>query len=233
MNLPIERIPKAFRPAAVLAGVAIILAGLLATEGLLLRISQHTPPQTQAKPTTNAEPDIDQEDFQLPEEDEYDQMVTRPLFMERRKPGEAPAQAMEAAEKKPATPMTFKLMGIITTPTTQAALLIDAKGKYRRLKLQANLDGWELVELQRDKAVLEQNGKTETLALLKKRPPSPTAATAGKTPANAATKKAKDEDEEDVPEEEDNSDMEGTEDEDMVPSDEEVMNEGEETTSDE
>lgn len=232
MNLSIDRIPKPFRPAAVLGAIAVMLTLVLAAEGLLLNLGDPEIPRAPAKSQTNSEQDSSPEEFELPGEDEYDQMVSRPLFMERRQPGQAPAQTVETSERKPATPMTFKLMGIITTPTKKAALLVDAKGKYRRLKLNDALDGWELVELEGDKVILEQNDKKETLQLLKKRPVTPAPA-AGKAAANPAPKKTADEDEEEIPADDENIDMEGTEDQDMMSSDDEGMSEEEATASEE
>jgi hypothetical protein len=154
---------------SILGAIALALGVAVTVEWAVLarhRGRDLQPPPAKTAPA--AEPGIEEEDFELPALDDYEQMAERPLFMENRRPGVETAEA--AAPPPPPTPMTLKLMGIVSTPKEKTALLMDSKGKYKRLKVQDTLDGWMLVELSSDKATLQQGDKREDLPLLKKRP---------------------------------------------------------------
>lgn len=158
---------------AVLAGVAAVLALSLAVEWLVLERSgsrEVSPPSARTAPAPIDDTEIEG-DFELPPLEDYRQMVERPLFMETRRPGAETNEA--AAPQSPPRPINLKLMGVVWTPHGKIALLVDAKGKYRRLKMQDMLDGWTLVDLESDRATLQQGEKREVLPLLKKRPKPP------------------------------------------------------------
>ncbi|MGZ8248345.1 type II secretion system protein N [Methylomagnum sp.] len=160
---------------SILGCVAAALGLALAIEwAVLARHRSHdlAPSPAKAAVAPEAEATDAGKEFDLPEENEYEQMAERPLFMENRKPG-----VDAAAEPPPAVPvgpMTLKLMGIVWTPEGKLALVADAKGKYKRLKPQDSLDGWTLVELGTDKVTMLQGERREELTLLKKRPKAPT-----------------------------------------------------------
>lgn len=166
--------PKRLRPfllTAILLVITSTLAALLAGEWVYLKnrraLTFKTEHPAQAPlPEAALLPD----DFALPELDKYEQIVSRPLFMESRRPGQPPAAA-PPPPPPPTTPppISLKLMGILSTPKGKVALIADAKGKYKRLKLNDALDGWQVIGIKPDRLFMEQNGFTEDLPLLKKR----------------------------------------------------------------
>lgn len=171
---------------SLLAALAVVLALLLAIEWSTLANQRGpasgTPPGRTGGPETD-EP-LAAAKFELPELDRYVQTVERPLFMETRQPGaEATSTAPPPA---PPTPMHFKLMGVIRTPRQAIALIVDDKGKYRRLRLHdPPVDGWTLVEMDQDRVTMEQGDQREVLPLLKPRaapPPPSRAQQAGRVP---------------------------------------------------
>lgn len=167
-------IPKRLRPfmlTAILLVIASALAALLAGEWVYLKnrraqtFKTEHPAQTPL-PEAALLPDA----FALPNSDKYEQIVSRPLFMESRRPGQPPST--EPPPPPPPTappPISLKLMGVLSTPKGKVALIADAKGKYKRLKLRDALDGWQVVGIKPDRLFLEQNGFKEDLPLLKKK----------------------------------------------------------------
>lgn len=61
-------------------------------------------------------------------------------------------------------------MGVIESPKGRLALIAEAKGKYRRLRLKDAIDGWEVTEIRDDRLFLEQGGLKQDIGLTKKRP---------------------------------------------------------------
>lgn len=128
------------------------------------------------KPTTSASLEKPPEqpetaEFALPGLPSYGQMSERPLFMEGRRPGDnSPVVEAPAA---PATPLNMKLMGVVFTPTGKLALIVDSKGKYRRMRQRESHEGWTLMDLDSDKVFFQQGQEKKDLALLKPRPKLP------------------------------------------------------------
>jgi hypothetical protein len=167
--------PKRLRP-FVLSGILLILASALAAlltgEWQYLR-SQRAHAVKKAGSAAAPIPEVEllPDDFALPALNTYEQIVSRPLFMESRRPGQPPS-AEPPPPPPPATPppITLKLMGILSTPQGKMALIADAKGKYKRMKLKDALEGWQIDEIKPDLLRMEQSGFKEELPLLKKRP---------------------------------------------------------------
>lgn len=161
---------REYRLPLLLGGVVILLLGGVILEWRILQnketnLSSFFPMQQKTPPEVAAA----EEEFELPALDEYEQMTERPLFMENRRPG-SEIVAETAPPPLPPTPMNLKLMGVVVTPENKMALLTDAKGKYKRLRVQEHLEGWVLVELKTDRVTLQQGEKHEDLPLLKIRP---------------------------------------------------------------
>lgn len=156
-----------------LGAVAAAMLLVLAVEWVILarhRAETLRPVAVRPAPAPAAEEQADQP-FGLPPIQNFREMVERPLFMDTRRPG--PEGPDEPPPPPPSTPMVLKLMGVVWTPTGKLALMTDAKGKYKRLKLNDTLDGWTLVELGSDRVGMTQGDKRETVTLLKKRPKLP------------------------------------------------------------
>jgi hypothetical protein len=154
------------------------LAALLTGEWIYLRnerIHSGKPGAQQAAPA--AEPELLPDDFALPDVSQYPQLVERPLFMESRRPSQpAPPKPPEPpTPPKPEAPpaINFKVMGILETPEGKMALIADAKGKYKRLKVNDSMDGWQIADIKPDRVLIEQNGFNEDLSLLKRRAAGP------------------------------------------------------------
>ena len=180
-----------------LTGVLLILTSslgaLLTGEWLHLRKkpSGKGPAENTATITAH-ETGLTPDTFALPGVSEYQQMVERPLFMESRRPpppkSEEPPPPPPPPPPEKATPVNFKVMGILSTPEGRMALIADAKGKYKRLKVKDSLDGWQITDIKPDRLLIEQGEFKEDLSLLKKRgkvaSPTPTGAPA-MAPPNA------------------------------------------------
>jgi hypothetical protein len=158
---------------ALLGAIALMLALAVAVEwSVLANRSGEKLQSAPVKPAPVGEPEAAGVDFKLPPLDRYRQMTERPVFMENRRPGVDVVEVVPPPPPPP-TPMNLKLMGIVSTPKEKTALLLDNKGKYKRLKAQDLVDGWVLVELGVDKVTLQQGDRREVLPLLKKKPKVP------------------------------------------------------------
>ena len=104
----------------------------------------------------------------LPAVSEFSETVERPLFMETRRPSPPPPPGPPPRSEPPA-PVSFQLMGVIESPKGRLALVAEAKGKYRRLRLKDAIDGWEVTEIRDDRLFLEQAGLKQDIGLTKKR----------------------------------------------------------------
>ena len=172
-----------------LTGILLILTSwlgaLLTGEWLHLRSkpSGNSPTENKAR-VSSTETSLTPDTFTLPGVGEYQQMVERPLFLESRRPPPPKSEEPPPPEPPPppekATPVTFKVMGILSTPEGRMALIADTKGKYKRLKLKDSLDGWQIADIKPDRLLIQQGPFKEDLSLLKKRPPG-----AAQTPTQA------------------------------------------------
>lgn len=154
---------------SILAVLAVILALALAVEWTLLaRAGDTEAGLSTAKAPVQEDTAADGEEFELPGLESYAEMADHPLFMESRLPGAESAES--AAPPPPQTPMSLKLMGVVRTPGGVTALVMDAKGKYKRLKPNdPAFDGWTLVEVGQDQVTMQQGERRELLRLLKPR----------------------------------------------------------------
>lgn len=161
-------------------GIAAILFGLCSVAGLLLaiewqQIDRHFNERKMqlAKPVqpSLALHELPADDFLLPPLDRYYDTVERPLFIEGRRPLEAlPEEKNIASAGLAQAKLNLDLMGVIVTPEGTTALFRNAEGKYSRLNINEEIDGWRLDELHGDRAVLEQNGTTQQVLLHKPKP---------------------------------------------------------------
>jgi hypothetical protein len=108
--------------------------------------------------------------FAVPPIDAYQEIVTRPLFAEtRRPPEESPEPAgEEVATPVPAQPLPdgLRLTSVVLTEDTRMALLQDPRSKrLARLRVGQEFEGWRVAEILPGRIVLEQNGNRETLEL--------------------------------------------------------------------
>lgn len=167
--------PTRLRPyllSLVLLTIAAFLGMMLAGEWFYLKHNQLVNNRIRStSPPQGTEDELLPDNFSLPGVSEYQQMVERPLFVESRRPNQPPPAASLPPQKpEPPGPINFKVMGILSTPEGKMALMADAKGKYKRMKIRDAIDGWQIAEINPDRVLLEQNGVKQDVSLLKKRP---------------------------------------------------------------
>jgi len=64
-------------------------------------------------------------------------------------------------------------MGVMLSPHGNMAILAEASGKNRRVKLGGTIDGWRLTELKPDRITLQRGEEQRDLPLMKPRPKGP------------------------------------------------------------
>lgn len=118
----------------------------------------------------NAVFDTGQErDFTLPPQEQYDEIIERPLMVKGRRPiseKTAPSSTVVVTNTK----MNMVLMGVVTTPQGMTALIKDNQGKYQRVRKDGAVDGWSVVDMQEDMVIVDQGGDRHELMLRKPKP---------------------------------------------------------------
>ncbi len=130
-----------------------------------LKVTDKKPPQIAQMPTIAL--------TKRPEQSFAD-MVDRPLFIQGRRPApESPAD-LKLSIAKPTGPFNWQLNGVYTKDARLYALLSRSvrlpKGNFKKLSQGADIDGWTLTEIQKDKVVLNQGGMQKELLLRKPKP---------------------------------------------------------------
>jgi hypothetical protein len=125
--------------------------------------------------TTSAETKISHDEMPFIEltrqsEESYEDLVTRPLFIKGRRPVDEPNP--EEARAINANPFDWQLNGVYTTKKGLSALFSRSTSKvrkdnYRKMTAGADLDGWKLTEIQKDRAILKQGNQQKVLLLRK------------------------------------------------------------------
>jgi len=114
-------------------------------------------------------------DLRLQPESSYADLVTRPLFIKGRRPvNEALSETLLTSQTATNT-FDWQLNGIYTTPKGLSALLSRSTAKtpkdaHRKLTIGAELDGWMLTDIKKDRILLEQNNQSKELLLQKSKP---------------------------------------------------------------
>lgn len=134
---------------------------------------------------------------QLPEieltrqpEDNYVDLVARPLFIKGRRPVDEPVRETGQAAAKPET-FDWQLTGVYSTKQTVSALFSRSKSKvakdnHRKITVGEDLDGWKLTEINKDRAVLKQGNNEKELLLRKPKSKIPLPGANGAAPAKPA-----------------------------------------------
>jgi hypothetical protein len=128
--------------------------------------------------TSTISPETTQSDDEMPDieltqesEESYEDLVVRPLFIKGRKPVDEPS-AEEAQTNAVANSFDWQLNGVYSTKKGLSALFSRATSKvpkdnHRKLIAGANLDGWKLTEIHKDKVILKQGSQQKDLLLRK------------------------------------------------------------------
>jgi hypothetical protein len=171
-----------------LASVCAVLLLVIFAEWVYAKLAQQ---ELLASTTIAArkKPPVEMPKVELTEQPEeyYDQMVARPLFIKGRRPVDEPkpedTQALSVA-----TVFDWELTGVYTKNKSLSALFSRSKTKvpkdnYRKIAVDAYLDGWKLVEIHKDRVILMQGGNQKELLLRK---PKPKQMSQPKAPVNPA-----------------------------------------------
>lgn len=166
--------------------LCIVLGSVLLLESLVVQRSGSDSAQTagalEGASPENVEPEVA---FELPPLDAFSPFVDRPLFMEGRKPAVEGEQA-QAPQEEDLTPLTLTLMGVMFTPRGEMAIVAEASGKNRRVRMSGTIGGWRLVEVKPDRVTLQRGEERRDLPLMKPRPKGPATAAPPGQPAMPA-----------------------------------------------
>lgn len=163
----------------VLITLNVLLAAILAVEWATNTEPQPVKTSAQTQ-NNNAELDeaLPELDLTATSEDDYSDLVERPLFIKGRKPVNEPEPETATAAVKKVEAFNWELTGIFTTPKGVTAFLSRTntkvpKDNYRKPKIGEELDGWKITEINTDNIILTQAGETKILQLRKAKPKSP------------------------------------------------------------
>lgn len=160
-----------------LGGVCAILAILLLIEWMAGKYALSSLLESEADPSKQSYQieNVPTLDLSGKTEEQYADLVTRPLFIQGRRP------VVEASTEQNGAALgtdvfDWQLNGVYTYRGTLSALFSRdknpvAKDRFRKLKVNGDLDGWILTEIHKDKAILtQQDGESKTLLLRKDKP---------------------------------------------------------------
>ncbi len=157
---------------SVLASVAAVLILIVLVEwwyALHVRSELLTAVVTTQKQTAeDTMPDID---LTAQREDDYADLVDRPLFIKGRRPVDEP-DPKQTETSAVAVKFDWTLNGVYTTKKGLSALFSRAtlkvpKDNFRKISEGGDLDGWKLTEIHQDHVVLVQDATEKELLLRK------------------------------------------------------------------
>lgn len=130
------------------------------------------------------------------DENSFEDLVTRPLFIKGRKPVNEPPPEEEQAAPVVTNTFDWQLNGVYTTKNGLSALLSRVTGNvpkdnYRKIITGTEIDGWKLTEIQGDKAILKQGDQQKELLLRKPKPKELPPTPAAPNPSNAPNRQIK------------------------------------------
>ncbi|MEY3879514.1 MAG: hypothetical protein RIQ94_309 [Pseudomonadota bacterium] len=108
-------------------------------------------------------------------EENYVNLVTRPLFIKGRRPVKEISQETALSAGTMTNTFDWQVNGIYTTPKGVSALFSHSRAKtiknaHRKLTIGADLDGWKITEIHKDLVLLEKNNQPKELLLQKPKP---------------------------------------------------------------
>jgi hypothetical protein len=111
-------------------------------------------------------------------ESSYTDLVTRPLFIQGRKPVNEPTNEPTPVSNTATETFNWDVNGIYTYQNKLYALFSRTTGKtakdnYRKVTIDNDIDGWKLVDIQKDKVIVSQGNKQKELPLRKSKPKEP------------------------------------------------------------
>ncbi|WP_404360128.1 hypothetical protein [Methylotuvimicrobium sp. KM1] len=109
-------------------------------------------------------------------EDRYNDLVSRPLFIEGRRP--APEPEPERESETSSETLDWELTGIYTVQQKPHVLLrrikpLPDQKNHKKMPVEEEVDGWRLVEILPDKAIFERGMERQELILRKPKQKEP------------------------------------------------------------
>jgi len=171
-----------------LVSVGISLCLVIAGEWLYARYMQHRllASIAEEKPQEYKADQLPDIELTRQPEDNYVDLVARPLFIKGRRPVDEPVRETGQAAAKTET-FDWQLTGVYSTKKTVSALFSRAKSKvakdnHRKITVGEDLDGWKLIEINKDRALLKQGSKEKELLLRKPKLKTPLPGANGTVP---------------------------------------------------
>lgn len=168
---------------------ALMLLALAALSGLLYTQWQHWPPPAPKAPQTTGQPgQAPANRSEAPgagslfgpdeEKSAFASVGERPLFLpDRRPPKEEPSPVDGTpTSDEESDPTGWQVTSIFITPEmTRAYLRAAGEDKSVDVEVNAQVDGWTVKSIEKDRVVVERQGKTNTLVLFDYETPDPNA----------------------------------------------------------
>jgi hypothetical protein len=157
---------------SVLFSVCIVLILLITGEWFYaVQAQKHTLNSTISAETKISHDEMPAVKLTRQAEESYADLVSRPLFIKGRKPVDEPSPE-DAKTAATANNFDWQLNGVYSSKKGLAALFSRSTSKvpkdnYRRINAGADLDGWKLAEIQKDRAILKQGNQQKELLLRK------------------------------------------------------------------
>ena len=145
-----------------LVGMNAALAALLAME--LTSSFAPSPFGDESQEPAARVPDVELDVFALPGEEHFSALAERPMFSNTRRPFVALAeQPIESAALQ--APPGLSLLGTVISQGKRSALFLTRAQEFIQLDIGMSTEGWELVDLSTDVAVLQRGDTRYELAL--------------------------------------------------------------------
>jgi hypothetical protein len=161
------------RLVSVLAIICTVLALIIIGEWLYARQAlKRALAPTISRETNTSLDEMPAIDLLKRTEERYADLVARPLFIKGRKPVDETNQEEVKGGVAQANTFEWQLDGVYSTKNGLFALFSRSKSKvakdnYRKLTKNADLDGWNLTEIDMDRVLLKQGSEQKELLLRK------------------------------------------------------------------
>ena len=157
---------------SVLASVCIVFALIIIGEWFYaVRAKKHALSSTTSAETKLSHDEMPGIELTRQSEESYVDLVARPLFIKGRRPVDEPSPE-EAQTVAVANSFDWQLNGVYSSKKGLSALFSRSttkvpKDNYRKIRSGADLDGWKLTEIHKDKVILKQGSQQKELLLRK------------------------------------------------------------------
>jgi hypothetical protein len=157
---------------SILSSLCIVCALIISGEWLYaVRAQKHALAPATSTETKISHDEMPRIDLTGQSEESYQDLVAKPLFIKGRKPVDEP-KPEEVQASNVAKAFDWQLNGVYSTKKGLSALFSRSTSKvpkdnYRRIGAGADLDGWKLTEVHKDRAILKQGDQQKELLLRK------------------------------------------------------------------